>query len=150
MLFLENIHNGMQEKNLINFNLEVLFMAIMESINLSMEIYKKLKEVDEKVKNVEMRMLIADLGIELAEIKNSFADLMNENRELKDEISLLKLKKEEELIFKDGYYFKVNGEGPFCQGCYDKEKSRIRLTENPKHFDAFGKYKCPICNQHYK
>lgn len=125
-------------------------MAIIEGINTSIEIFKKLKEVNEKIKNVEIQMLIADLGLELAEIKNDLAELLNENRELKDKIKNLTSKNEDILEFKNGYYFKGNGEGPFCPGCYDSKKEVFRLVENNRHFSAFGKYKCPVCAENYK
>lgn len=116
-------------------------MPLLETINTSIDIMKKLKEVNEKTKDAEIKMLIADLGIELAELKCSFADLLDENRELKDQIKELSSKKEETLIIKNGLYYRKNEDGPFCTGCYDSKKEVIRLTTW-----GVNSYKCPVCS----
>lgn len=116
-------------------------MPILETINTSIDIMKKIKEVNEKTKDAEIKMLIADLGIELAELKCSFADLLDENRELKDQIKELSSKKEETLIFKNGLYYREDEDGPFCTGCYDSKKEVIRLN-----LRTHDRYICPVCN----
>lgn len=115
-------------------------MPILETINTSIDIMKKIKEVNEKTKDAEIKMLIADLGIELAELKCSFADLLDENRELKDQIKELSSKKEEALIFNDSHYYNPETNIKYCSACLDSGNKLIKLL-----YDSY----CPICKCDY-
>lgn len=116
-------------------------MSLLEAINTSFDVMKKIKEVNEKISDAEIKMFIADIGMELSTLKCSFADLLDENRELKNQIKELCSKKEEVLRVKNGLYYREDEDGPFCTGCYDSKNKLIRLT-------SFGldSYKCPVCN----
>ncbi len=123
---------------------------LITGITTAITMVKSLKDFDKKFKDAEYKNIIADLTIELAEIKIKVSDLMEENNELRNTIKEIKNKEKTKLIFKSGYYFNFNDEGPYCPGCYDLKKQVIRLTEQPKMMHNFGKYRCPVCKSVFK
>ena len=64
-------------------------MDIISSINNSIAILKRLKEISDNVKEAEIRNVIADLSNELADVKLAAADL-------KEQIVVLRLKKKKQ------------------------------------------------------
>ncbi|QDU47532.1 hypothetical protein Mal52_60670 [Symmachiella dynata] len=65
------------------------------------------------------------------------------------------LKKNDELplevLLRDGVYYKLDGNGPYCTGCYDEKLKLIRVNTLPDRFhQRFAKYKCPVCKATYR
>ena len=80
---------------------------------------------------------------------------IRKNDDLREQIGILQKKVEtlenpdSKLIFKDDAYYDSKGDGPFCTGCHDSTRKKIRLTNHPYAKKALGKYGCPICNANY-
>jgi hypothetical protein len=120
-------------------------VELITGLTSAIDIVKRLNLLNEKIKNADIKILIANLNIELANAKNNISELIIENQELKNEIIELKNTKIEKLQFKDGAYYDSVGDGPFCSGCYDSKKSKIRLIDNDPNFKFTGNYLCPVC-----
>lgn len=111
-------------------------------------------EVKDTQKRGEFMRIIGELSLELAETQIRLAEQLRENDSLKEELNALKkeidkLKNQNsEPIVIDGLYF-VDGNGPFCTGCYDNQKKLVRVNEMPKVMQDLGKYKCPVCKTPY-
>jgi Predicted nucleotide-binding protein containing TIR-like domain len=54
-----------------------------------------------------------------------------------------------EVIVKDGVYFKQDGDGPFCTGCYDSKKELIRISALSRDFHSIARWRCPVCKASY-
>ena len=124
---------------------------IIGSISAAITTAKRLNEISKNIRNAEFKNLLADLSMELADTKLRLSKLIEENSELKEELSKLKQSKSgaDELIFKDGLYYKNGGDGPFCPGCYDDKRKKIRIHKQFGSFRQFGQYKCPICTKYF-
>jgi hypothetical protein len=120
---------------------------------------KSLAQYADEVKDVSKRgefmRIIGELSLELAETQLKLSGHIRENDELKEQVVILQKKVEtlenpdSKLIFKDGLYFTLEGDGPFCTGCYDDKRKTIRLTKLPYAKKALGKYGCPTCQSYY-
>ena len=121
-------------------------IEIISGLNTAIDLVKRLRELNDKIQSADIKMLIADLSEQLAEAKISIAELLEKNLKLEEEIKSLKEKKKEELVFKNGAYYSVNDDGPFCPGCYDKQKSKSRLIRNTG-FEIMGNYRCSVCGK---
>jgi hypothetical protein len=116
---------------------------------------KSLAQYADEVKDVSKRgefmRIIGDLNLKLAETETKLSGHIRENDELKKQVVILQKKVEtlenpdSKLTFKDDGYYDSEGDGPFCTGCYDSSKKKIRLTKLPYGKKALGKYECPIC-----
>lgn len=134
--------------------------TIIDSIN-------KLAELAKKSQNVELREGILDLKEQLLNAKEDILDikqelsaykeesitLKNENAQLKEQLENPEINKLQ-LTIKDGVYFSIQEgkiiDGPFCTGCYDKDRKTIRLSKMPEVMKELGSYKCPACNATYR
>lgn len=130
--------------------------AGLNSIKIALAIAKELKGATTAINDAEIRLQIADLLEALAEVKIKLVDAKDENLELKEKIKELKvaLAKQDEVVFRDGYYFCVKPkegkpDGPFCPNCYSSKNVLSLLTEVTGHFRVFGKYECPSCEKNF-
>jgi chromosome segregation ATPase len=121
---------------------------------------KKLTELAFKTQNIELQEGILSLREKLAEAKEALLNAKEEitaykeeNAEIKQKIKTLEkeletLKNPEyKVIFKKGLYYKENGEGGYCTGCYDNNKKLINVIELPGGLDM---KRCPVCKAVYK
>jgi regulator of replication initiation timing len=142
-------------------------VTTIRGLSAGIDSIKKLAELAKKSQNVELREGILDLREQLLSAKDDILDVKQElsaykeeNIALKNEIAQLKQQLENpqttkpQLVTKDGLYFLVKedktNDGPFCTGCYDKDKKTIRLSKMPQIMKELGSYKCPVCNATYR
>lgn len=125
----------------------------LQSIKTALDITKELRDIDSSLKDAEVKLKLADLIEALSDAKIRLSETREENQELKEQIK--KLEKEllhkDEVEFRDGYYYlkepsEGKAEGPFCAKCYSDEGKLILVSELPRSFRDFGKYKCPKCD----
>lgn len=138
----------------------------IRGLSAGIDTIKKLAELAKKSQSVELREGILDLREQLLSAKEALLDAKQElsayreeNAALKNENTQLKYQLENpqnktpQLIHKDGVYFSIEedktNDGPFCTGCYDKDKKTIRLSKMPEIMRTLGNYKCPVCNAVY-
>lgn len=93
----------------------------------------------------ELKLQIIDLVGKLSEIQSSFADAKLEIIELKSNIEQLEsdLAFHSKLVFDRFAYFTVEGDGPYCQKCYDSDRKSVRLQK--EYFLSVLNYKCYNC-----
>jgi hypothetical protein len=113
-------------------------------------------EVKDVSKRGEFMRIIGELSLELAETQLKLSGHIRENDELKEQVVILQKKVEtlenpdSKLICKnDVYYDSKSNDGPFCIGCYDNNRKKIRLSNLPYAKKALGKYECPTCKSNY-
>lgn len=130
--------------------------AGISSIKTAIFIAKELKGVASSYKDAEIKLKIAELLEAMSEAKMQLVDAQDENLELKQKIRELEeaLSKQDEVVFRDGYYFMAEPqegkpEGPFCPNCYSNDRRLSVLSEVTNDFRVFGKYHCPACNQRF-
>lgn len=138
----------------------------IRGLSAGIDTIKKLAELAKKSQSVELREGILDLREQLLSAKEALLDVKQELSAYKEENVLLKNEniqlrqqiensqnKTPQLIHKNGVYFSIEedktNDGPFCTGCYDKEKKTIRLSKMPEVMKPLGNYKCPVCNATY-
>lgn len=119
---------------------------LIGTASTAIQLVTRLREINKNIANAEFSNALADLSIELANIKIQVASLLEENDQLKRQ---LEQKNSSSLAFKDFAYYKPNGDGPFCPGCYDSKSKLIRLSKSLAPFDAFGSHSCPNCKEHF-
>ena len=111
-----------------------------------MQLVSRLREINKNVENAEFSNELADLSLELAKLKSELAVVVDENTNLKAQLNSAKQKTlSPELEYKNGAYFKKNGDGPFCPGCYDGSEKTIRLSQLPATFSDLASHTCPVC-----
>lgn len=128
-------------------------MDLMSSIQHSLEIAGKLRDLSKKVQDAEFRMLLADLVEQLADAKLEAAGLKEQlaeaKRQLLDKDALLQQRSAAEPRFDDDSYVFPEETGNYCTGCWDSARKKIRLKKESAAFDTFGKWYCPVCQQHF-
>jgi hypothetical protein len=124
---------------------------LVSSIQLSIEIVKKLRDLNDKLKDADFKMLLADLQGELADaklevvaLKEKMADLLTKNADL---TSKLEARTSEQPEPMDGGY-KLGDKGPYCIACFEKEGKKILLPRAQSLHAHFGQYFCPVCKNH--
>jgi hypothetical protein len=113
-------------------------------------------EIKDAQKYGEFMRIVAETNLQLAETQNKLAEQMRQNSDLRDEVTQLKkeieaLKDEDSKpVFRDGLYY-LNGQEPYCTGCYDSQRKLIRVTKLPPNVEILGfyRYQCPICKATY-
>jgi hypothetical protein len=104
------------------------------------------EEVKDIQKRGELMRVIGELSLQVAEAQLKLAAVTSENSALKEEIGSLNqeieaLKNPEiQLVFEYGAYYLPDDSWPFCPGCYDQNRKRIRLISGL----GVG-YLCPVC-----
>lgn len=123
-------------------------------ISDAISILDKLVELGKKLKNKKLNEEIMTLQNYMMSIQQRIITLERENHQLKEKL----LEKENKnIIFEKGAYFELKQdgtkEGPFCSGCWDKDKKLIRLKETRVGwYDSINNIDdthqveiCPIC-----
>lgn len=122
------------------------------------EALKKLSSMINTVENMTLKKEISELYTSFQELNKKCNELRDKNLDLKEEISVLKdsnkileqelekeLRRKESVFFNDGAYWTKEGEGPYCQVCYDTKKLLIITSK-----DTYKKQmKCPVCGHKY-
>lgn len=112
---------------------------------------EKAKEISDKTQNLEFKEILTEIRNELVDTKNELIDSKEKNNKLKEENK--KLKEEVDNSKPKPYYLHglyyttkegIGGTGPYCTGCYDKNKDLIRLIRKP-----VSQLTCPICDTMY-
>lgn len=124
---------------------------IIGSLQLALDITKKLRDLNEKVKDADMKMLLADLQSEIADaklevvsLKEQVAVLSTKNAELVAQLEVRSSEKPEPM---DGGY-KFGGEGPYCVSCFEIRGKKVLLPPATGIHAHFGKWYCPVCEKH--
>lgn len=128
----------------------------VRTVSTGIDTLKKLAGIAVKSQNVELQEGLLQLREELLTVKENLLDVREENLQLKEENQKLAKALEtasnavEEMIVRDGLYYKADSDdGPFCTGCYDRDRKAIRLKKMTGHFKTFGSYQCPSCKNPY-
>ena len=119
-------------------------MEILTSINASIEIVKRLREISKNIEVAEFSNLLADLSNELADSKMEVVTLKEKVINLKEKIRGLERKEEsknEVKTVKMGCYLFEDDNGLYCTACFDTKGDKIRTTRI-----RGGYRKCPVCN----
>jgi len=124
---------------------------LVSSIQLSIDIVKKLRDLNEKLKDADFKMLLADLQGELADaklevvaLKEKMADLLTTNANLAAKLEARTSEQPEPM---DGGY-KFGDKGPYCIACFEKDGRKLLLPRAQSLHAHFGQYYCPICHNH--
>ncbi|MFL9922613.1 hypothetical protein PQR75_46885 [Paraburkholderia fungorum] len=124
---------------------------IVSSIQLSLDLVKRLKDLNEKLKDADIKMLLADLQSELADaklevvgLKEKMADLMTKNVELSAKLEARTSEQPEPM--RGGYQF--GGKGPYCLKCFETAGKKLLLPLSVGIHTTFGQYFCPVCGNH--
>lgn len=118
--------------------------AVTAAIGLT----KQLLGLAVAAKDADAKLAIAELQVQLAEIKTRLAELIDENNNIKQELKAA-TSDIAEVVFKDGLYYKPDGDGPFCTACYDSKKALVRVSERGAAFHAIARWKCNVCGGKY-
>lgn len=123
--------------------------AAITSLKVATDIAKFFKDTDVSFEKAETKLKLAELISALADAKMQFAEirqvLIDKDAELRAVKGQLDVK--EKLKWESPYYWIIDGDnkdGPYCQCCYDKAHSLIRLQERVK-----GYWECKSCNNTY-
>jgi len=139
----------------------------LRGLSAGIDSIKKLAELAKTSQNIELREGILELREQLLSTKEAVLDAKQELSAYKEENVALKIENAQlkqqlenpeinklQLTIKDGVYFSIQEgkiiDGPFCTGCYDKDKKTIRLSKMPEVMKELGSYKCPVCNATYR
>jgi hypothetical protein len=138
-------------------------MDVMDALKLitagksALDGVKLLNQYAEEIKDTQKRgefmRIIGQLSIELAETQMKLAEQIQENIDNKQKIKLLEDEIEQlknpnvKVIWKDGLYYKEDGDGGYCTGCYDNNKKLIRVVEPATQFNL---YQCTVCKNTYR
>ena len=112
-------------------------------------------EVKDVSKRGEFMRIIGELSLELAETQIKLSERFRENDELKNHINALQKEVESlknpdtKLRLFNGLYYAPEDKAPFCTGCYDNNRKRIRVTKLTGSFRMLGEYRCPVCDSTY-
>lgn len=124
---------------------------IISSLQLALDITKKLRDLNERVKDADIKMLLADLQGEIADaklevvsLKEQLAALLTKNAEL---VAQLEARSAESPQVVPGGY-KFGEEGPFCATCFEANGKKVRLAQASGIHAHFGKWRCPLCKNH--
>jgi len=123
----------------------------MGSIQLALDITKKLKDLNEKIKDADMKMLLAELQGELADakleavgLKERIVELSTENAELLRKLAASS--SDEPELMAGGYKF--GDKGPYCIPCYAKSGKKQIVPRASGIHASFGPWYCPVWKNH--
>lgn len=119
-------------------------MNILSTINNSISLVERLREISKNISEAEFKNLLADLSNELADLKLEAAALKEKIVALQEENKLLKettpSTEEIPIGIKWGCYQFKNDDGLYCTGCWDSKRMKIRTNR------INSKYRqCPVC-----
>ncbi|MGP3789328.1 hypothetical protein [Pseudomonas sp. B392_1p] len=118
-------------------------MDIVSTINNSISIVSRLRDISKNLSEAEFKNLLADLSTELADAKLQIADLKIQLAIQTDELRALKSANPEakqKPTIKWGCYKFDGEEGLYCSACYDSKGQKSltnRLNSNRRS--------CPVC-----
>ncbi len=119
-------------------------MDVISTINNSITIVSRLREISKNVSEAEFRNLLADLSNELADAKLQIASLKEQLAKLSEENAALKAtspeKKEKPSGVQWGCYLFENDQGLYCTACYDSKGKKSLATRLNSKFRQ-----CPVC-----
>jgi hypothetical protein len=122
-------------------------MDVISTINNSISIVSRLREISKNISEAEFKNLLADLSNELADAKILIATLKEQVAALKQENAQLKAAgnpHSEKPTMKWGCYQFDGDTGLYCTACYDTKGKKIQTTR------ANSKYRmCPVCQAVY-
>lgn len=128
-------------------------MDLISSISASLDIVKKLRDLDKKVGEADFKMLLADLTSELGDAKLNAANLKIELAEAKGRVEELERqlaqRSEAEPNLHEGAYIFGDENRHYCTGCYDTKGKKVLLNEVTGPFTVFGKWECPACDKKF-
>ena len=107
--------------------------------------FKEIVDLIKKGSTMEAQEAVMKYREEILDRRNEVIQLKKENEELKAKLDLRSKVKWEEPY----YFIESEGErdGPFCQRCYDKTSSLIRLQ---KHEGVSGEWRCLECTNWFR
>lgn len=120
------------------------YLKAINGVSGAINTLKSLADLAVKSHSVELKEGLLNLREEMLQLKEALIDAKEENLELKQRVAGLEAKSKEELILKDGLYYKEKGEGPFCPNCYEGKQVVSRL--GGVHLGAGkGSFNCSQC-----
>lgn len=127
----------------------------VRTVSSGIDALKKLADLAIKSKNIELQEGILGLREQMLDVKEALLSAREENASLREENKTLALKIEElekspkeELTFGSHGYYKDDGDGPFCVGCYDSSGKLNRVIQPYADFGAEEVYKCSVCDKY--
>lgn len=118
-------------------------MDIISTINNSLRLLSRLRDISNNIKESEIKNVIADLSNEIADVKLAAAQLKEEILKLKEENSELRHQKarDEKPSIKWGcYYFNGDETRLYCTACYDTKGQKSLTNRVNTRFRH-----CPVC-----
>ena len=120
-------------------------MEVLAMMTGAVALARQILDLSAVAKDTKAKEMVGELRLQLAELKIKLADLIEENDQLKREAR--KAQTTPVVTIKDGLYYKVDGDGPFCTTCYDSSRTLIRLAERPQNtWRMLGRWRCGVCN----
>jgi len=118
-------------------------MDIVSTINNSISIVSRLRDISKNLSEAEFKNLLADLSNELADAKLQIADLKSQLANQTEELRALKVaspENKQKPTIQWGCYKFEGEEGLFCSACYDS-KGKKSLTNRLN----IKSRSCPVC-----
>ncbi|MCL1067122.1 hypothetical protein L2735_09915 [Shewanella olleyana] len=119
-------------------------MDIISTVNNSINLVKRLREISKNISDAEFSNLLDDLSMELADVKLESASLKEELAALKDEVRVLKstapAPDEKPTGTKWGCYQFPDDSGLYCTGCWDSKRNKSMTNRVNSRFRS-----CPVC-----
>jgi hypothetical protein len=119
-------------------------MDVLSSIDHSITLVRRLREISKNVAEAEFRNLLADLSNDLGDAKLEIAALKQRLADQAEEIAALKAAdpavRQKPSGEKYGCYQFEGEDGLFCTACYDTKGRKSRTTRLNSHFRQ-----CPVC-----
>ena len=125
---------------------------VISTIQFSLEIVKKLRNLNETIKDADIKTLLAELQSELVDaklevvgLKEKMAEIMTKNAELTRQLEARTSEQPEPM---DGGY-RFGDKGPYCIKCFETSSKKILLPRATGILHTqFGQYHCPVCGNH--
>lgn len=118
-------------------------MDLLSTINHSISLVGRLREISKNISEAEFKNILADLSNDLADAKLQIASLKEDNANLRQENNELKrvaAPVEEKPKVKWGCYQFEGDAKLYCTACYDTKRKKITVTRlNSKS------HQCPVC-----
>jgi len=122
---------------------------ILGALSLATTAAGRLWELSKQIEQLEAKELIVELRGQLVELKSQIVDVLDENVRLRQELAKAKQSHDAgDLVFRDNAYFSADGEGPFCQNCWDTQRRKVRLVSTQYPAKHFGDWKCQVCDKY--
>lgn len=106
-----------------------------------MSILQDMKEVAELAKtlgNLDLYTRILELRIEMNEVNEEKLNLRLKVNDLEE-----KIRRKEEMAFKEPFWYRAGDNTPHCPACFEKENRAIHLLALDN--STQGRFHCPVC-----